>query len=125
MPLHTIYHHPSVFTTQDKKEMSSRITKAYTDAPISLPAFYVVVIFRPISEENFYVGHNSVKNFVRIVSSHLARDPGTPDQEAAIQERLQDAWAPYIKERGLDWENHIEHAPRVSAYALAMARTRY
>jgi phenylpyruvate tautomerase PptA (4-oxalocrotonate tautomerase family) len=55
MPLWTIYHPPSTFTSPTTKAALARaITSIYTAVP--LPAFYVNVLFQPIDSESFYVG---------------------------------------------------------------------
>ena len=64
-----------------------------------------------------YVGGKPTDGrFVRIVSQHLARDRSdpaiTPEVEAQVVADLEEAFAPYVRERGLDWEIHIEWVDR-------------
>jgi phenylpyruvate tautomerase PptA (4-oxalocrotonate tautomerase family) len=55
MPLWTIYHPPSTFTSPETKSALARaITSIYTAVP--LPAFYVNVLFQPIEASSFYIG---------------------------------------------------------------------
>lgn len=110
MPLHRIFHSPGAFSVEDKKAISERLTSMYTGA--GLPAFYVVVIFIPVDEGSFFVGGQPSSNFVRIVSQHVARQARTPAEKAATVERLEAAFAPHIKERGFNWELHIEEHDR-------------
>ena len=57
MPLHRIYHTPGQFTQEQKKGLATAITEFYTSSQgPQLPAFYVLVFFIPIEEENFYLG---------------------------------------------------------------------
>jgi phenylpyruvate tautomerase PptA (4-oxalocrotonate tautomerase family) len=65
MPLWTIYHPPSTFTSAETKAALARaITAIYTVVP--LPAFYVNVLFQPIEASSFYIGG-------------VARPTSTPD----------------------------------------------
>jgi hypothetical protein len=55
MPLWTIYHPPSTFTSPETRSALARaITAIYTAVP--LPAFYVNVLFQPIEASSFYIG---------------------------------------------------------------------
>lgn len=55
MPVWRIYHPSNTFTTKAEKEaLSKDITAIYTLIP--LPAFYVVVLFIPLPEENTFIG---------------------------------------------------------------------
>jgi hypothetical protein len=102
MPLHRIYHPPSAFSSTDKAALSECITTLYTSR--GLPAFYVVVLFIPIETDSFYVGGKQTNNFIRIISQHLARQ--FPDNEAKqrFMEKFDDVLAPFIKDKGFDWE---------------------
>jgi hypothetical protein len=86
MPLWTIYHPPSTFTSPSTKSALARaITSIYTAVP--LPAFYVNVLFQPIEADSFYiggvarpssprdeaVGPDSTKPFIRITIQNIAR----------------------------------------------------
>lgn len=87
MPLWTIYHPPSTFTTPSSKSaLAAAITKIYTST--RLPAFYVNVLFQPIDAESFYIGGvarpspadpknnpgpDSEKPFIRITIQNIAR----------------------------------------------------
>jgi phenylpyruvate tautomerase PptA (4-oxalocrotonate tautomerase family) len=106
MPLHRIYHPVSAFSSEDKAELSERITAIYTAS--GLPAFYVVVLFTPIEKESFYVGGKSTDKFVRIVAQHLARQIPTAEGKQKFSEKYENALAPFIKDRGYDWEVDIQ-----------------
>lgn len=87
MPLWTIYHPPSTFTsTSTKAGLAKAITEIYTVA--GLPAFYVNVFFQPIEPESCYIGGvarpsphakenepgpDSEKPFIRITIQNIAR----------------------------------------------------
>lgn len=80
MPLWRIFYHPSAFSAEQKKSLANDITKLYTSPPVELPAFYVNVLFIPLQEDEYYIGGETRRNFVRIVIEQIARtmpDPGT------------------------------------------------
>jgi hypothetical protein len=110
MPLHRFYHAPGLFSAKDKEEISERITKVYTRG--GLPAFYVIVVFVEVPTESILVGGKPSKKFVRIVSQHLARTMPTYERKQEVLNLLEDAFGPYVKDRGLDWEIHIEEHER-------------
>jgi phenylpyruvate tautomerase PptA (4-oxalocrotonate tautomerase family) len=106
MPLHRIYHHSSAFSSTDKQTLSERITKLYTD--VGLPAFYVVVLFIPIEQESFFVGGKPTDNFVRVVIQHLARQIPDEEKKRQFSENYENVLAPFIKDKGYDWEVNIQ-----------------
>uniref|UniRef100_A0A914YHA8 Tautomerase cis-CaaD-like domain-containing protein n=1 Tax=Panagrolaimus superbus TaxID=310955 RepID=A0A914YHA8_9BILA len=113
MPLHRIYHSPGQFSKDDKTGLTEAITQIYTNPQIAnLPAFYVVVLFIPIEEENFFVGGKNTKNFVRISVQHIARSFDSYEQSNEFLQRYENVLAPFIKERGFDWEVDIEQIDR-------------
>uniref|UniRef100_A0A914QW80 Tautomerase cis-CaaD-like domain-containing protein n=1 Tax=Panagrolaimus davidi TaxID=227884 RepID=A0A914QW80_9BILA len=113
MPLHRIYHTPGQFSKNDKKGLTEAITKIYTNPKgANLPAFYVVVLFVPVDEENFFVGGKTTTNFVRISVQHIARSFDSHEQSKSFFEFYESALAPFIKERGFDWEVEIEQIDR-------------
>jgi phenylpyruvate tautomerase PptA (4-oxalocrotonate tautomerase family) len=73
MPLHRIFHTPGTFSEKDKQELSQKITDLYMSV-VGLPAFYVVVTFIPLEEQDFYVGGkpNVGGKFVRILVDHVS-----------------------------------------------------
>jgi hypothetical protein len=75
-----------------------------------MPRFYVVVVFEEVSSDSFFVGGESVGNFVRIVIAHIARTLPTDLRSAAL-DIIESKLAPHIRDRGLDWELHIDETP--------------
>uniref|UniRef100_A0A914CGE2 Tautomerase cis-CaaD-like domain-containing protein n=1 Tax=Acrobeloides nanus TaxID=290746 RepID=A0A914CGE2_9BILA len=102
MPLHRIWYSPGAFSEQDKAALAENITKLYTS--FGLPAFYVVVLYLPVEEKNYFVGGKKESKFVRISVQHIARH--FPSNKTADQflDKYENVLAPFIKERGLDWE---------------------
>uniref|UniRef100_A0A914CIW7 Tautomerase cis-CaaD-like domain-containing protein n=1 Tax=Acrobeloides nanus TaxID=290746 RepID=A0A914CIW7_9BILA len=110
MPLHRIFYSPGTFSEQDKEALAAHITKLYTS--VGLPAFYVVVLFLPVEEQNYFVGGKKTNKFVRIIVQHIARQFQNSKQADKFISKYEEILAPFIKERGLDWEVHFEHVER-------------
>jgi phenylpyruvate tautomerase PptA (4-oxalocrotonate tautomerase family) len=81
MPLWRIYAHPTTFTKEQKAGLAAAITKLYVDPPVSLPAFYVNVLFVPLQEDEIWIGGETRKNFVRITIEQIARTMDNADTE--------------------------------------------
>lgn len=107
MPLWKIYHPTSAFSAADKQALAERITALYS----RLPKFYVGVIFQEVQADCFYVGGEPADKFVRIWVDHIARTLPTPELKAWWIGACDEALAPYIRDRGLDWEFHIDETP--------------
>ncbi|HVJ51517.1 MAG TPA: tautomerase family protein [Aliidongia sp.] len=107
MPLWKIYHPEGTYTPEDKREFSKKITDAYS----ILPRFYVGVIFQPVPRDSFFIGGEPRDNFVRICIEHIARQLGSDEAKARFLSRIENAIAPFVKDRGFDWELHIDETP--------------
>ena len=119
MPLWRIYSHPDTFTKEQKAGLAKAITKLYTDAPVSLPAFYANVLFIPLQEDEIWVGGESRKNFVRLTIEQIARTmDGAETEEGRARrkwwmDKINDGLKPWIADRPeLMWEHHIAEHPR-------------
>ncbi|CAL5219939.1 g1871 [Coccomyxa viridis] len=110
MPLHRIYSVKGVFSADDKKAIAEGITNVYSAIP--LPKFYVVVLFIDTDLDSFFIGGKPNDRFVRIVTGHIARTNIGAEKERMVLEALQAAYHPYVRDRGLDWEIHIEEHER-------------
>ena len=109
MPLWKIYHPVGAYTREDKHALSKRITDIYSAVP--LPKFYVVVVFQEVPQDSFYVGGEPVRNFVRIHMDHIARQMTSEAQKTKFFARVEGAIAPFIKDRGFEWELHVDETP--------------
>lgn len=78
MPLWRIYAHPATFTKEQKAGLAAAITKLYVDPPVSLPAFYVNVLFISLQEDEIWIGGETRKNFVQITIEQIARTMDAP-----------------------------------------------
>ncbi|MBB3891346.1 phenylpyruvate tautomerase PptA (4-oxalocrotonate tautomerase family) [Phenylobacterium haematophilum] len=105
MPLWKIYHPVGAFSLEDKKGLSEAITALYARG---LPKFYVGVVFQEVAADSFFIGGESVDNFVRIWIDHIARTMPTAEIRAKFIEMADAALAPYVRDRGLNWEYHID-----------------
>ncbi|GJF06207.1 hypothetical protein PSD17_51550 [Pseudonocardia sp. D17] len=109
MPLWKIHHPVGAYSADDKKQFSDAITEVYTSIPI--PRFYVVVLFEEVAAENFYVGGDVHDHFVRINIDQMARTlPGATLREFWVR-NLDRVIAPWVKDRGYDWEFTITEPP--------------
>jgi phenylpyruvate tautomerase PptA (4-oxalocrotonate tautomerase family) len=109
MPLWKVYHPTGAFSTEDKQELSERITSIYARIPI--PKFYVVLIFEEVAKGNCFVGGKRNDKFVRFRVDHIARTlPGPIIREWWVR-TIDEFIAPYVKERGFDWEVSIDETP--------------
>ncbi|UJP05111.1 MAG: tautomerase family protein [Nitrosomonas sp.] len=109
MPLWKIYHPANAFSSEDKKNLSGRITGLYASVPI--PKFYVVTIFQEIDQDSCFVGGESHQKFIRFKIDQIARTlPGPVIREWWVK-KIDEIIAPYVKDRGYDWEVSIDETP--------------
>jgi phenylpyruvate tautomerase PptA (4-oxalocrotonate tautomerase family) len=109
MPLWKIYHPVGAFAGEDKKILAERITDLYASIP--LPKFYVAVIFEEVAENSCFVGGAPNNRFVRFKVDHIARTlPGPVLREWWVG-KIDEIIAPYVKDRGYDWEVSIDETP--------------
>jgi len=109
MPFWTIYTPEHTFTAEQKNAIASDLTDGYSQYA-GIPKFYVVTVFQEVPSESFYVGGKPVDNFVRIVIDHIARV--TPvEARPLVLHLIESQLAPHIKDRGLNWELHIDETP--------------
>lgn len=118
MPLWLIYHPEGTFPSPESKQALARdITSYYTAA--GLPAFYVVVKFIPVPHENTFIGGENPpppadeKPFIRITVDHIAvhTDNNEKHMASAIT-RLDTILTPHIRDKGYNWEIHVDETPR-------------
>lgn len=105
MPLWKIYHPVGAFSPEDRKGLSGAITALYSRG---LPKFYVGVVFQEVAADSFFIGGEPTDNFVRIWVDHIARTMPTPEIRAKFIQMVDEALAPYVRDRGLNWEYHID-----------------
>ena len=110
MPYWEIFTPVNAFTEEDKANLSADLTKVYVDW-VNLPEFYVVVRFQELPDNSLYIGGKPRNNFVRILVDHIARRMDDPEFRKLAMAAFEDTLAPYVKDRGFDWEIHIDETP--------------
>lgn len=108
MPLWKIYHPVDAFSIEDKDALAEKITDVYARG---MPRFYVNIIFTPVPEDCFYIGGKRRNNFVRMVMEHIAREFPNKEASARFIQKINQVIEPYVKNRGFDWEFHIDETP--------------
>jgi len=111
MPYWEIFSPEDAFTTDDKEGLSAAITSIYVEHA-NLPPFYVVVLFKEMPPSSMYVGGKVNDNFVRIRVDHIARQMDDADLRAACMAVIEEKLAPFVRDRGFDWEVHIDETPK-------------
>jgi len=110
MPLWNICTPVGAYSPEQKKALAKDITSLYTELA-ELPAFYVVVTIREVPEEDYLVGGEPVGNFIRIFIDHIARQMDTPEIRKLCRDEIEKLLAPHVRDRGFDWEFHIDETP--------------
>lgn len=110
MPFWEIFTPEGALTDQDKEQLSNGITQMYVDW-VDLPRFYVVIRFHEMPANTMYVGGKPANNFVRVVIDHIARRMDDPEFRKLCMQAIEENLAPFVKERGYDWEVHIDETP--------------
>ena len=109
MPLWKIHHPVGAYTAEDKKEFAEAITRVYEAVPIA--RFYVVVLFEEVAADSFFVGGESHGSFVRLQIDQMARTLPGPVIREWWTRNLDQVIAPWIRDRGYDWEFTITEPP--------------
>jgi len=107
MPLWKVYHPEEAFSSEDKQAIAQRITGIYRE----LPPFYVGVIFEAIPKSSLYIGGEPANDFVRISVDHIARTLNEDEKKQQFLDFVAKRLAPFIAERGLRWEMHVDETP--------------
>jgi len=110
MPCWDIFTPENAFSDDEKEQLAEAITSIYVDF-VNLPKFYVVILFHEKPANNIYVGGKAANNFVRIRVDHIARQMDTAEMRALCMLVIEAKLAPFVKERGFDWEVHIDETP--------------
>ena len=110
MPYWEIFTPAGAFTPEDKQNLSKDLTKVYVDF-VNLPEFYVVIRFHEMAENEMYVGGVPQTNFVRLVVDHIARQMDDPEFRKLAMSVFEATIAPYIRDRGYNWEIHFDETP--------------
>jgi phenylpyruvate tautomerase PptA (4-oxalocrotonate tautomerase family) len=107
MPLWKVYHPADAFSDADKRALAEGITDLY----VRLPRFYVGIVFEEVPKESFFIGGKPTNKFVRISVDHIARSNLPAEIKDWWIENINNVLAPFVKDRGYDWEFHIDETP--------------
>jgi 4-oxalocrotonate tautomerase family enzyme len=110
MPYWEIYTPENAYTDEDKEQFATAITQACVDF-VNIPPFYVVIRFHEMSANTMYVGGKPQTSFVRVVVDTIARQMETPEIRFLVMAAMEAALAPFVKDRGFDWEIHVDETP--------------
>jgi phenylpyruvate tautomerase PptA (4-oxalocrotonate tautomerase family) len=110
MPIWHVHYPKGVYDAQDRQAFAGKVTDLYVER--ALPRFYVSVVFHELVPDEFFVGGEPAERFVRISIDQIALQ--TPDPERRKQwMNVVNRWmAPFLEERGLHSEIHIDNTPR-------------
>jgi hypothetical protein len=107
VPLCTLHHSPGTLAEDDRRELAGAIADLY---PI-LPRFYVGVVFNETAAGSLYIGGERADRFVRISVEHIARTLPGPEARTRWMNRVHGVLVPFMAERDLGWELHIDETP--------------
>lgn len=110
MPYWEIFAPEGAFTADDKQRLSADLAQMYNDN-VDIPLFYTVVRFQETPANTLYVGGKPTTNFIRIVVDHIARHLPDPDYRKFAMGVFEETIAPYVRDRGFDWEIHFDETP--------------
>ena len=108
MPLWRIYVPAKSYSASEKQQFAEEITSIYSGF---LPEFYVNVLFHEVEPESFLVGGKQRNDFVRISIEHIARTMVDHESKVKFLNRVNEVIAPYIGQRGYDWELNVQEMP--------------
>ena len=116
MPLWNVYCAEGIYTKEDKRAFSEAITDIYAGQAgglpeMAMPRFYVVVVFNELPRDSLFIGGVPRNDFVRIAIDHIAYAMPAEFREALLK-FINKSIHPYVRDRGLDWEIHIDDTPR-------------
>ena len=78
---------------------------------MTMPRFYVVVAFHDLPKDSLFIGGVPRNDFVRFSIDHIAYAMPAELREALLK-FINKSIHPFVRDRGLDWEIHIDDTPR-------------
>ncbi|MEH6695560.1 MAG: tautomerase family protein [Hyphomonas sp.] len=108
MPLWKVYHPAGAYTRDEKRAFAQKMTSIYARV---MPKFYVNVLFEEVPEDSFFIGGEPRNDFVRITMDHIARAFPSKEGSKRFIDAVNDLITPWVKDRGFDWEFHIDETP--------------
>jgi len=116
MPLWNIYCTEGTYNSAQKQAFAAAITDIYTSEvgglpEMTMPRFYVVVVFHDVPKGSLFVGGVPRNDFVRISIDHIAYAMPEELRELLLK-FINKSIHPHVRDRGLDWEIHIDDTAR-------------
>jgi phenylpyruvate tautomerase PptA (4-oxalocrotonate tautomerase family) len=111
MPMWHVHHPKDVYDAEDRRAFAARVTELYAELG-KLPTFYVSVVFHEFAPDTFFVGGEPAERFVRIWIDQIAHQTPDPERQQRWMIRVNTWMAPFLHERGLHSEIHIDDTPR-------------
>ena len=108
MPLWTVHHSAGCLDGRDRQALAVAITGLYP----MLPAFYVDVVFCASTPDTLFVGGVPCPRFVRLSVDQFARSLPDDAKRRRWIDRVNACLAPFMDDRDLDWELHIDETSR-------------
>lgn len=114
MPFWKVYHSADTLTPEDKAALAKEITDWYCSS--GLPAFYVNILYLPLSTSNFYTSGKPESKKVTIEILHIARnwDAANTAMATRMKTCIDRILKPYTLDKGI----HLEFAINDSSAAL-------
>lgn len=116
MPLWNVYCTEGTYSSEDKRAFAEAITDIYAgeaagSSGMVMPRFYVVVAFHDLPRDSLFIGGVPRNDFVRFSIDHIAFEMPTELRESVLR-FINKSIHPFVRDRGLDWEIHIDNTPR-------------
>jgi phenylpyruvate tautomerase PptA (4-oxalocrotonate tautomerase family) len=111
MPIWHVHYPKGVYDAQDRQAFAAKVTDLYAENR-NFPRFYVSVAFHEFVQGEFFVGGEPAERFVRISIDQIALQSGDPERRKRWMDVLNRWMAPFLEERGLHSEIHIDNTPR-------------
>jgi phenylpyruvate tautomerase PptA (4-oxalocrotonate tautomerase family) len=108
MPLWNVYCPEGTYSVEDKRAFAAAITDIYAGV---MPRFYVGVVFNEVPRDSLFIGGIPRDDFVRISIDHIAVSLPAEQRESLLK-FINKSIHPFVRDRGLDWELHIDETPR-------------
>lgn len=109
MPMWTIYVPKDAYSGQELQDIANVITDLY-EKYVKIPRFYVSVAIHEQPNAAFFVGGVRADKFVRIWIDHVVRHLDH-DTTLLWLDIIDTALAPFIRDRGFDYEIHGDETP--------------
>src|SRR5258707_14513108 len=110
MPLWNVYCTEGTYSKDDKRAFAEAITDIYTSEAgglpeMTMPRFYVGVVFHDVPKDSLFIGGVARNHFVRISISYHSHTMAQELRELLLK-IFNKTNPPQVRGRGLGWEVH-------------------